>query len=55
MLYVCLGYNLGLIDVDGSIPIDFIGSGGCPWLHVFNVCREESRACCGLSKCTKIL
>lgn len=44
MLYVCLGYNLGLADVDGSVPIDFIRSGGCPWLYFFfliNVCGEK--------------
>lgn len=54
MLYVCLGYSLGLMDVDGSVPIDFILSGGCPWLHFFlNQClwggREESRAYCSQS------
>lgn len=43
MLYVCVGYSLGLVDVDGSVPIDFIGSGGCPYLHFFviNVCRKK--------------
>lgn len=59
MLYVCLGYSLGLVDVDGSVPIDFIGSGGCPWLHFFNQRvwggGRSQLTCCGQSKCMKLL
>lgn len=43
---MCLGHSLGLMDVDGSVPIDLLGSGGCPWFHFFliNVCGRKGGA-----------